>query len=454
MVKVFRPESTLSDPACIDSFRNVPIINDHEFLGSQADGLTPAEKKGVEGIVCEDVHYQGGYLRATLKVFSENMKRLIDSGKDDLSCGYLCEYVHQPGTWQGQPYEYIQVDMRGNHLALVDQARCSGSRVLDSAEKPAGKGVFTMDSMEINMSRNARAAQARQAQSRRAKGKGMDSAVDQIKELIPELSEALEQFFSEEATEPAHAGGEGAEGAEGAEGGEFDETEGAEAGTEGAEAGVTTEGDEGAEGGEAAAGGDKKTRLIQLLKTALQALEGESADPAAAAAVGDDGEEGRDPMAATGDEGEEGAEGREAEDCEDEHASGHSGPRGKGGMGADSAARRPATRKPQVMDAAEIRRSVLADIEQRDELYSKLSKVVGAFKYKGMDSAQVAEYGVKALKLKCAKGSEVQALDSYLAGRAAGMKTNLSATAAGGARQAGDSFESHDAVDAYLKGSK
>ncbi|WVR18065.1 head maturation protease [Burkholderia phage Bm1] len=449
IVKVFRPESTLSEQACIDSFRNVPIINDHEFLGSQADGLTPAEKKGVEGIVCEDVHYQGGYLRATLKVFSESMKRLIASGKDDLSCGYLCEYVPEEGTWNGQSYEYKQVDMRGNHLALVDQARCSGSRVLDSAEKPAGKGVFTMDSMEIiEMSQNAKTAQARRAQAARAKAKGMDSAVDQIKELIGPLSEALEQFFTEEGSEPAHQ--EGADPAaaagEGGEGFEDEVDPAATAGVEGENPSVEREGDEDPDAG-AASGGDKKQRLVTLLKSALAALEGEGAAPA-----GD--EEAGDPERMGDEEIDPEARGEDAEaetDCEETDKGGHSGPRGTAGVGADSAVRRKPTpgRKPQAMDAAAIRRSVFADIEKRDDLYGKVSKYTGAFKYKGMDSVQVAQYAAKALKLNVVPGHEVQAIDSYLAGRAAGAKTN---PAASGVQQVGDGIASNDVIDAYLKG--
>jgi uncharacterized protein len=41
-----------------------------------------------------------------------------------LSLGYRCVYAKASGIFDGQPYDYIQRKLRGNHLALVDAARC------------------------------------------------------------------------------------------------------------------------------------------------------------------------------------------------------------------------------------------------------------------------------------------------------------------------------------------
>ncbi|WP_176691693.1 DUF2213 domain-containing protein [Superficieibacter electus] len=142
---VYRPAEALADPECLSSFRLLPFINDHEMLG---EGETPAEQYGVEGVIGENVVFEGdenqGTLYANLKVFSQHLADLIGSGKKELSCGYRCVYVQQPGTWNGQPYDYVQLKIRGNHIALVDEGRMGPSvAVLDHFK-------FTIDSaMEL-----------------------------------------------------------------------------------------------------------------------------------------------------------------------------------------------------------------------------------------------------------------------------------------------------------------
>jgi hypothetical protein len=94
------------------------------MLGPRADGLTPAELKGVHGTTGESVEFRDGVLYAPIKVFSETLANLIESGKTALSLGYRCVYQKASGVFNGQMYDYVQRNLRGNHLALVDAARC------------------------------------------------------------------------------------------------------------------------------------------------------------------------------------------------------------------------------------------------------------------------------------------------------------------------------------------
>jgi len=144
--QVYRPEEELSDPECLESFKLLPWIDDHEMLGSEREGLTPAESKGIHGVIGEAVKFAGGILSANIKVFSDSMAKLIESGKRELSCGYRCRYEPQTGIFQGQPFEYVQREIRGNHLALVDEGRMGKQvAVLDHL-------IFTIDAKEaLNM---------------------------------------------------------------------------------------------------------------------------------------------------------------------------------------------------------------------------------------------------------------------------------------------------------------
>ena len=145
IVMVLRPEEELSDPECIDSFKLVPWIDEHVMLGHSDSGLVPAELKGVEGVIGENVYYDNGVLYANIKVFSDNMDTLIGAGKRELSAGYRCKYEISSGLFNGQRYDAIQRRIRGNHLALVKEGRMGPDvAVLDHL-------TFTFDAKDIQM---------------------------------------------------------------------------------------------------------------------------------------------------------------------------------------------------------------------------------------------------------------------------------------------------------------
>jgi len=143
---VFRSPEELSTPECVDSFKLIPWIDNHVMLGGEDDGLTPAENKGIQGVIGEDVYFDGTLLKGNIKVFSEAMSNLIANGKKELSCGYRCRYEYAPSNYNGMAYDYVQRDIRGNHLALVENGRMGKEvAVLDHF-------TFTVDNKEfLNM---------------------------------------------------------------------------------------------------------------------------------------------------------------------------------------------------------------------------------------------------------------------------------------------------------------
>ena len=142
--RVYRPPEELSNPECIESFRLVPWIVDHTMLG---DGEAAAEKIGVEGVIGEDVYWDDDdqMLRGNIKVFSDGLSDLIDNGLKELSLGYKCNYEFTPGTLNGERYDAIQRDIRGNHLSSVEEGRMGPEvAVLDSAVVTFYSQDFTM----------------------------------------------------------------------------------------------------------------------------------------------------------------------------------------------------------------------------------------------------------------------------------------------------------------------
>lgn len=126
--KVFRPGDTLLNSVPTWDNPPKPFINDHEMLG---EGFTEVDERPVQGVITNP-QYEDGVLYADITVYSEKLKEAIENGKKELSLGYFCKFEKQPGTYEGQNYDYIQTNMVGNHIALVDAGRCgSDVKVFD-----------------------------------------------------------------------------------------------------------------------------------------------------------------------------------------------------------------------------------------------------------------------------------------------------------------------------------
>lgn len=184
IVKVYRPAEELADPECIESFKLIPFVDEHAMLGSEDEGMLPAERKGVQGMVGEDVYFDAPYLRGNLRIVSESLKNAIRHGKVELSPGYRCKYELTPGVWDGQHYDAIQRHIRANHLALVTEGRTGPDvRVLDGM-------TFTIDAKEL-------AAMADQEVKDQDGGERIKALLAELKPMLSEqegVREMLREF--------------------------------------------------------------------------------------------------------------------------------------------------------------------------------------------------------------------------------------------------------------------
>lgn len=190
--RVWRPEEELNNPETIESFKLMPWIDEHEMLGSPEDGFTPAEKKGVHGVIGEQVQYSDGYLRANLKVFTECHSDIIDLGKRELSIGYRCKYDFTPGYFNDEHYDVIQRQIRGNHLASVGEGRMGPDvAVLDHKE------TFSFDSKDLVMDGKDKAKQpAKPAKpAKPATGQDGEDQGNEGEMTLSQMSEALKQIM-------------------------------------------------------------------------------------------------------------------------------------------------------------------------------------------------------------------------------------------------------------------
>lgn len=141
---VYRPFDELLKSA--DSFNGKPLINNHEMIGT-AETLTKPDDKNIGGTIfnVRPSADQEGMIIADMTIFSDEIQSLIEKGKCELSLGYWCKYKPMVGIYDGKRYEFVQYDLEGNHIALVDCGRMgSGVRVFDHNEK-----TLVFDSMEM-----------------------------------------------------------------------------------------------------------------------------------------------------------------------------------------------------------------------------------------------------------------------------------------------------------------
>ena len=366
---VYRPAEELARQETIDSFKLMPFIDEHEILGKSG---MPAERKGMQGTLGEQIYFDAPYLRGNIKIHSSAAQSLIKAGKVELSPCYGCDWVKGDGTFDGQPYQYTQRNIMGNHLALVDEGRTGPDVAVQDHRK------FTLDSsrllpMEFTPEQLAQ-LKALIAEMMGTKTgdeypvkpdavdvdpempKDEDVIVDPVEEVVtPEQAVAAEEAVT--AAEEAQAAIE--------------------------EVAAAIE-EVAAAAEEVVAAADSKRKPAQDKLTKAKAkLAGARTKHARLAA---------DAKLKT----------RLAKD---------------GAMVRQIGALQKQIKALQAKPAQDSVAATISQVADRDALASQVTQHVGVFDHSRMTADGVAKYAVDKLGIKCAKGSEAIALDAWMQGR-------------------------------------
>lgn len=129
IIRVYRPAEEVFKDESLASFDGVDVTVNHP------DGLVNSEnfKKVSAGVVRGVGRRDGDFVQCDLIVKDKAAINAINSGKCELSVGYTAVYTEAPGmTADGEPYDYVQSDIKINHVALVDRARAgANAKVFD-----------------------------------------------------------------------------------------------------------------------------------------------------------------------------------------------------------------------------------------------------------------------------------------------------------------------------------
>lgn len=122
-VNVYRSAETLTQAA--PSFENKPITLDHP-----PEGVSASSWKALAVGDVHDVATENDDMHATIFVRDKSAIDAINGGKRQLSNGYTFDL----NPVRAEKYEFEQVNIQGNHLAIVDRARCGPTCIVGDRE--------------------------------------------------------------------------------------------------------------------------------------------------------------------------------------------------------------------------------------------------------------------------------------------------------------------------------
>ncbi|MFJ7315263.1 DUF2213 domain-containing protein [Pseudomonas sp. NPDC098747] len=133
--QVLRPADELEK--AVSTFNGLPILIKHK-----EDSAFDPQKALRVGTTGTSAAWEDPYIVNAIVFHDATAIALIESNKQkELSAGYRYDAVIEKGTFEGQAYELRMKNIRGNHVALVEEGR-AGSDVVVADSNPFLRGVM------------------------------------------------------------------------------------------------------------------------------------------------------------------------------------------------------------------------------------------------------------------------------------------------------------------------
>ena len=127
---VYRSADQVFSDTSLNSFAKKPVTNDHppELVTSKNF------KKYAVGFCDKDIERDGDYVKTELAIHDQPSVDDVNNGKVELSVGYICDLTKEAGiTDTGENYDFQQVNIKCNHIAIVQKGRAGNAcRLADS----------------------------------------------------------------------------------------------------------------------------------------------------------------------------------------------------------------------------------------------------------------------------------------------------------------------------------
>lgn len=120
VVRVYRPADEVFHKDAMASLTHKPLTNEHPPVPVTAQNW----KQYAVGQVGDEAIRDGEAVRVPMVLMDQEIIAQMKDGKRQLSVGYTCDVVDEAGVSpEGEAYDMVQRNIRGNHIAIVKDAR-------------------------------------------------------------------------------------------------------------------------------------------------------------------------------------------------------------------------------------------------------------------------------------------------------------------------------------------
>lgn len=130
IVKVYRPPEEVFNADSLATYNGADITLNHPV------GMVNAENYKIvsKGVSRGDGQKSDIFVQCDLIIKDAAAIKAVNSGKCELSAGYTAIYDETPGvTPDGEKYDYVQREIRINHIAIVDRGRAGAlAKIFDN----------------------------------------------------------------------------------------------------------------------------------------------------------------------------------------------------------------------------------------------------------------------------------------------------------------------------------
>jgi len=196
-IGVFRPPEEVFNQDSINSFVNLVVTDNHPPTSVDVSNVKRLQIGTVSGVDVDD-----SLLSGVITITDQKTIKQIKDGKIEVSVGYSNDLEDRKGDFNGEDYEFVQTNIRANHLAIVDAGRCGKQCkiTLDHKEETT-QMVITIDGIQYTVE-DTQLAQAIQ-NKQKAWDEEKEAMVKKLEEETDEKEKAIKGKEKAEATADA-----------------------------------------------------------------------------------------------------------------------------------------------------------------------------------------------------------------------------------------------------------
>ena len=151
----FVPPETLFEQASLDTLINAPLTLQHppEFLDT-----SNTDRFQIGSVIALAPLPDAGTLRVRVLITNAAAIKAVRSGEEvELSLGYTALVGGDPGEFEGEAFDAVQLQRRYNHLAIVTEARAGPDNALDRVDAHLRLApLFRADGLRIQLRTGAK----------------------------------------------------------------------------------------------------------------------------------------------------------------------------------------------------------------------------------------------------------------------------------------------------------